>query len=67
MDNGKLTYPIEDKVNETDEFEKFKQMIDAVNDKEAELRDLQSKMSLSDYSTTQLKAELRRRKKERRY
>ena len=35
MDNGKLTYPIEDKVNETDEFEKFKQMIDAVNDKEA--------------------------------
>ena len=67
MDNGKLTYPIEDKVNETDEFEKFKQMIDAVNAKEAELRDLQSKMSLSDYSTTQLKAELRRRKKERRY
>lgn len=63
MDNGKLTYPIEDKVNETDEFEKFKQMIDAVNDKEAELRELQSKMSLSDYSTTQLKAELRRRKR----
>ena len=63
MDNGKLTYLIEDKVNGTDEFEKFKQMID---DKEAELRDLQSKMSLSDYSTTQLKAELRRRKKERR-
>lgn len=63
MDNGKLTYLIEDKVNGTDEFEKFKQMID---DKESELRDLQSKMSLSDYSTTQLKAELRRRKKERR-
>lgn len=63
MDNGKLTYLIEDKVNGTDEFEKFKQMID---DKESKLRDLQSKMSLSDYSTTQLKAELRRRKKERR-
>lgn len=63
MDNGKLTYLIEDKANGTDEFEKIKQMID---DKESELRDLQSKMSLSDYSTTQLKAELRRRKKERR-
>lgn len=64
MDNGKLTFPIENKANEIDEFEKIKQMID---DKESELRDLQSKMSLSDYSTTQLKAELRRRKKERRY
>lgn len=64
MDNGKLTFPIEDKANEIDEFEKIKQIID---DKESELRDLQSKMSLSDYSTTQLKAELRRRKKERRY
>lgn len=64
MDNGKLTYLIEDKTNESDEIEKIKQMI---NDKESELRDLQSKMSLSDFSTTQLKAELRRRKKERRY
>ena len=38
---------------------------DFFSDKESELRDLQSKMSLCDYSTTQLKAELRRRKKER--
>ena len=34
--------------------------------KEAELMKEQSKMSLSDFSTTQLKAELRRRKRERR-
>lgn len=64
MDNGRLTLPIEDKATETDEIEKIKQM---VNDKESELREFQSKMSLSDFSTTQLKAELRRRKKERRY
>ena len=62
MDNDYLEKRIE-KTYERDEFEKIKQMID---DKESELRDLQSKMSLSDYSTTQLKAELRRRKKERR-
>lgn len=62
MHNDYLEKRIE-KTYERDEFEKIKQMID---DKESELRDLQSKMSLSDYSTTQLKAELRRRKKERR-
>ena len=63
MDNGQFTKQIVDKREENDELEKFKQM---VLSKEEELRELQSKMDLSDFSTTQLKAELRRRKKERR-
>ena len=35
-------------------------------DKEEELRQMEQALPLSEYSTTQLKAELRRRKKERR-
>lgn len=41
-------------------------LIASVREKEAELRERASKMSLNDFSTTQLKAELRRRKRERR-
>ena len=41
-------------------------LIASVRKKEEELRETASKMSLSDFSTTQLKAELRRRKLERR-
>ena len=43
------------------EFEKFKQTF---ADKNKEFEEFELKLSLSDYSTTQLKAELRRRKKE---
>ena len=63
MDNGFFSKSIVDEKEELEKIERFKKMID---DKESELRDLQSKMSLSDFSTTQLKAELRRRKNERR-
>lgn len=63
MDNGFFSKSIVDEKEELEKIERLKKMID---DKESELRDLQSKMSLSDFSTTQLKAELRRRKNERR-
>ena len=36
-----------------------------IRQKETEVRDMASKMCLSEFSTTQLKAELRRRKRER--
>ena len=39
---------------------------DMVTDKERELREMEIAIPLSEYSTSQLKAELRRRKKERR-
>ena len=45
------------------EFEKFRQ---SISDKNKEFEEFELNLSLRDYSTTQLKAELRRRKKERR-
>lgn len=63
MDNGQFTKQIVDNRDQLEKLEKFKQMVE---NKESELREQQSKMSLNDFSTTQLKAELRRRKKERR-
>ena len=47
----------------TEELEVLKAM---AIDKERELLGMRSKMDLSDFSTSQLKAELRRRKGERR-
>ena len=65
MDTGGFTFTkqVVDKEDELERLEKFKQMVE---DKERSLQETQSKMDLSDFSTTQLKAELRRRKKERR-
>lgn len=60
MDNGQLKSEIRDST--LAEMETLKNII---REKEVELLEVQAKMSLSEFSTTQLKAELRRRKKER--
>lgn len=62
MNGDKLTYDIEDK--STEDFECFKALVKASN-KEFEEKSAKE-LPLSEYSTTQLKAELRRRKAERR-
>ena len=54
---------LEERIRARAEMETLK---NEIRNKESELRDMASKMSLSDFSTTQLKAELRRRKKEKR-
>lgn len=60
MHNDKL----EEKIKGREELESLKKLI---RDKESELREQEFKYpDLSDFSTTQLKAELRRRKRERR-
>ena len=61
MDNGQFKSEIRDST--LAEMEMLKNII---HKKEAELLEVQGKMSLSEFSTTQLKAELRRRKKEKR-
>jgi len=48
------------------EFEKFKQAVIDKNKEFEEFEEFKLKLYLSDFSTTELKAELRRRKKERR-
>ena len=65
MDNGKLTANIIDKTTEVNELEELKRMFEE-SDKELE-RMVEVVRPLSEYSTTELKTELRRRKKERRY
>ena len=60
MHNDKL----EEKIKGRKELESLEKLI---RDKESELREKELKYpDLSDFSTTQLKAELRRRKRERR-
>ena len=60
MHNDKL----EERIRARAEMESLKKLI---RDKESELREQEFKYpDLSDFSTTQLKAELRRRKRERR-
>lgn len=60
MHNDKL----EEKIKGRKELESLEKLI---RDKESELREKEFKYpDLSDFSTTQLKAELRRRKRERR-
>lgn len=66
MHNDLLEKRIE-KTYERDSFEKEMAMLKAfAEDKERALNEIVIEKPLSEYSTTQLKAELRRRKKERR-
>lgn len=67
MHNDLLEKRIE-KTYERDSFEKEMAMLKAfAEDKERALNEIVIEKPLSEYSTTQLKAELRRRKKERRW
>lgn len=65
MHNDLLEKKIEAKKNEPNEMEKLKEFFD---DKEKEFANFGNTIPrpLSEYSTTELKAELRRRKNERR-
>ena len=62
MHNDLLEKKIEGRKEELKELEAFKSLI---ADKEKELCETTKGLPLSEYSTTQLKAELRRRKRER--
>jgi len=53
---------LEERIRARAEMETLK---NEIRQKETEVRDMASKMCLSEFSTTQLKAELRRRKRER--
>ena len=53
---------LEERIRARTEMETLK---NEIRQKETEVRDMASKMCLSEFSTTQLKAELRRRKRER--
>lgn len=53
---------LEERIRARAEMETLK---NEIRNKESEVRDMASKMCLSEFSTTQLKAELRRRKRER--
>jgi hypothetical protein len=53
---------LEERIRARAEIETLK---NEIRQKETEVRDMASKMCLSEFSTTQLKAELRRRKRER--
>lgn len=67
MHNDLLEKRIE-KTYERDSFEKEMAMLKAfAEDKEKALNEMVIEKPLSDFSTTQLKAELRRRKNERRW
>ncbi len=54
---------LEERIRARAEMETLK---NEIRQKETEVRDMASKMCLSEFSTTQLKAELRRRKMEKR-
>ncbi|MBQ8808406.1 MAG: hypothetical protein IJZ81_03785 [Clostridia bacterium] len=53
---------LEERIRARAEMETLK---NEIRQKETEVREMASKMCLSDFSTTQLKAEIRRRKRER--